>query len=249
MKPITIFRHEDWIKGGFLVEFLSKKDIPMRWVKIDKNDSVPTNLDDTSGLIFLGGTMSVNHSFSWISQEIDLIEKAAKIGMPVIGHCFGSQLISKALGGIVTPMHAKEIGWYEIKLSDDPKARHWFTNAPKDNEILLWHHEEFTIPDGAISLYESQYCKNQAFTFNNILATVGHIELSEQMLYDWLDIYGYDIVPNCDSVQRLEYIADVAPEKIKKMHRLSAALYTNWLKSFPEFSSIQLAKKLVGHFI
>ena len=60
MKPIRIFRHEDWIQPGRLTEYFDAKAVPWELVCIDRGDAVPQTIDDVSGLAFLGGTMSVN---------------------------------------------------------------------------------------------------------------------------------------------------------------------------------------------
>lgn len=230
MKKLLVFRHESWIKGGHLVVLLERLGIPLQWVKIDKNNIIPEIIaDDVAGLIFLGGTMSVNDPLPWVEKELNLIRLAEKYEIPVLGHCLGSQLISKALGGIISPMPEKEIGWHTITCLNNPIAHEWFSNIPKQTKIMLWHHEEFTIPDGAVPLYESKYCKNQAFIIGNMLATVGHIELSLLMLNNWLEIYGHDITPNNKSVQSIEEIRANMKDKMQKMHELTNSFYFKWL--------------------
>lgn len=228
MKPVTIIRHENWINAGHLLSYLQRHGIPVQWVKIDQNEALPTHLGDTSGLIFLGCTMSVNDDFPWIKDELNLIRLAEEQNLPVLGHCFGSQLISKALGGVVAPMRAKEIGWHKIKQSNNPVASQWLSGLPQDTEILIWHHEEFSIPDGAFPLYESSFCKNQAFVFGKMLAIVAHLECTESMLNEWLDIYGYDINPVCESTQELSHIKSGMIEKINSMHLIAEKLYARW---------------------
>lgn len=75
---------------------------------------VPQQIDNISGLVFLGGTMSVNDRHPWLAEEMRLIRVAATQGLPMLGHCLGSQLITKALGGTVAPMPNEEIGWHEV---------------------------------------------------------------------------------------------------------------------------------------
>lgn len=43
--------------------------------------------------------MSVNDDLPWIGSELKLIRQAVSSDIPLLGHCFGGQLISKALGG------------------------------------------------------------------------------------------------------------------------------------------------------
>ena len=102
MKPLTIFRHIACEGPGYLDRVLKRCSIPYRLVRIDLNEAVPRDLEETSGLVFMGGPMSVNDPLPWISQELELIQAAQACGLPVLGHCLGGQLISKALGGTVS---------------------------------------------------------------------------------------------------------------------------------------------------
>ena len=230
MNPIRIFRHEDWIEPGRVAEYLDARGIPWELVAIDRDDPIPQRLDDVSGLVFLGGTMSVNDDHSWLAEELQLIRSAAAQGMPILGHCMGSQLIALALGGTVAPMAAKEIGWHRVRRLENPVARDWLGAVPESVEILIWHHEAFTLPPGAAPLYSSEHCAEQAYAIGNTVATVAHPEVTAQMLEAWLRIYGYDIEPVSASIQGIERIRERLAERCAAMHRLfTDRLYDAWL--------------------
>ncbi len=229
MKPIRIFRHEDWIKAGHLTDTLERRGIPYELVAIDEGMPVPKAIDDVSGLAFLGGTMSVNDPLPWIDDELRLIRRAAERRLPVLGHCLGSQLISKALGGVVRPMSAKEIGWHTVTLLDNPVTREWFSEMPRTLDILVWHHDAFTLPAGATPLYSSRFCPEQAFVIDNMVATVAHIEVTSDLLREWLDIYGYDLNPVSESVQSIEEVGRDLEARVPAMQRLTNAIYDTWL--------------------
>lgn len=230
MKPIRIFRHEDWIQPGRLTEYLDLHDVPWELVRIDQGDPVPISIDEVSGLAFLGGTMSVNDGHAWLAAELDLIRLAAREQVPMLGHCLGSQLIAKALGGSVAPMEAKEIGWFEADKLENPAARAWLPTVPDQFEILIWHHDAFSLPPGAVPLYATKHCPTQAFALGNTVATVAHPEVTPAMLEEWLTIYGYDIAPVSDSVQSIAQIREGLAERCARMHRLfTDRLYESWL--------------------
>lgn len=230
MKPIRIFRHEDWINPGRLTQFLDAQTIPWELVRIDQGDPVPQTIDDVAGLAFLGGTMSVNDEFPWLLDEMALIRKAAAQDVPMLGHCMGSQLIAKALGGSVAPMPDKEIGWWQVTKCGNPVAREWLADTPDPVEILIWHHEAFTLPAGAAPLYSSPFCAEQAYAFGNTVATVAHPEVTPELLESWLDLYGYDIEPTVPSVQSIEQIREALAKRCVAMHAaFTDRLYEKWL--------------------
>ena len=230
MKPIRIFRHQGWVGAGRIIETLTVMELPFEIVAIDQGDLVPAMVDDVSALVFLGGTMSVNDPLPWIEDELSLIREGQGRGVPMLGHCLGSQLISKALGGRVAPMPAKEIGWHTVTRSQNPVADAWLAGMPEQFEILVWHHDAFTLQPGAFPLYSSPFCADQAFVVDNTLATVAHIEVTAPLLREWLKIYGYDLQPVSESVQKAEQITQHLDERVRRMHAtLTDRLYARWL--------------------
>jgi GMP synthase-like glutamine amidotransferase len=231
MKPIRIFQHEDWIQPGRVAEYFDARGIAWELVAIDRGDPVPQSLDDVSALVFLGGTMSVNDGLPWAEQELALIGRAGERKLPMLGHCLGSQLIAKGLGAKVAPMAAKEIGWHRVTKHDNAEANEVLGAAPGQFDLLIWHHDAFTLPPGASPLYSSPYCANQAYVVGNAMATVAHPEVTAAMLAEWLRIYGYDIEPNGGSVQSSVQIADNIGQRCATMHReFTDRLYDAWMK-------------------
>jgi GMP synthase-like glutamine amidotransferase len=230
MKPIRIFRHEDWIQPGRIADYLDARGIAWELVAIDRGEPIPQSLDDVAGLVFLGGTMSVNDGHLWLAEEMRLIRLAAAQDLPMLGHCLGSQLIARALGATVAPMAAKEIGWHRVRRLDNPVARDWLEAVPDSVELLIWHHEAFTLPPGAAPLLSGEHCAEQAFAIGNTVATVAHPEVTERMVQDWLRIYGYDIEPLSASVQGIGRIRERLAERCAAMHRtFTDRLYDSWI--------------------
>jgi hypothetical protein len=134
------------------------------------------------------------------------------------------------MGGTVAPMPAKEIGWYQVTRSKRAEAEAWLSDLPDQFEILIWHHDAFTLPPGAVPLYSSQFCPDQAFALGNTLATVSHIEVTAPLLREWIDIYGDDIEPVSPSVQEKEKILDRLDQRVQDMHAVvTDRLYDRWL--------------------
>jgi GMP synthase-like glutamine amidotransferase len=231
MKPVLIVRHQDWVQSGHLAETLARAALPHELCAIDQGDSVPADPEPYAGLVFLGGTMSVNDDYAWIDDELNLIATAHGRDVPVLGHCLGSQLCARALGGTVYSMPEKEIGWHSMTPSHGPAVGTWLGDIPTPFEALVWHHDAFTLPNGAELLYVSPFVREQAFAAGNLLATVAHVEVTPALLDLWLHRYGYDLAPTSERVHAIDEVSRAKEDRIAAMHHtVTDPLYARWLQ-------------------
>ena len=229
MRPLTIFRHIACEGPGYLAEILERHAVPWRLVRVDEGESIPDTLDDCSGLVFMGGPMSVNDSAPWIEQELALIRLAQAAGMPVLGHCLGGQLISKALGGAVGANPVKEIGWHSVRKSKTSVAARWLTGLPDEIMLFHWHGETFSIPEGAEVILENDHCAHQAFALGNTLALQCHIEMMEPMVSEWAALYEHELQQTGNSVQSAAQMTTDLPAKISAAQQVADHVYLHWL--------------------
>ena len=111
MKPIALVRFAEADGPAYLATFLQQQGLPYQEIRVDLGAAIPARADQFAGIGLMGGPMSVNDPLPWIADSIRLIQNAVERDIPLIGHCLGGQLISKALGGTVTRNpNGKEIG-------------------------------------------------------------------------------------------------------------------------------------------
>ncbi|MGV8885222.1 MAG: type 1 glutamine amidotransferase [Microbacteriaceae bacterium] len=121
----------------------------------------------------------------WLLPEVEWIGAAMSRDIPVLGVCFGGQLMARALGGSVAPAPKAEIGWTAIH-SDAPDliaAGPWFQ----------FHYDRWSVPDGATELARNSVA-SQAFVAGRSLAVQFHPELTAETLEGWLAEGGADQV-------------------------------------------------------
>lgn len=229
MKPVGIFRHFPAEGPGYLAVFLDSHSIPWRLVKIDSGEAIPPNPDQFAGLVFMGGPMSVNDDLPWIPPVLSLIRQAVDKNIPVLGHCLGGQLMSKALGGMVVRSPIKEIGWGEVHVSDNPIARKWFGNA-SSFEAFHWHGETFTLPESSTLLLSSPYCQNQAFALGTHLGLQCHVEMTEEMIITWCKTGAEEIASSTSpGVQPKSVIELDAAKQVRVLNKVADHLYERWV--------------------
>lgn len=157
---------------------------------------------------------------NWVYEELELIRQAAANDQPILGICFGGQLIAEALGGSVEVSPVTEIGWYEIEPPDG-----------SDNPIgagpwMEWHHDRLTPPPGAEVLATTDVGP-QLFTIGRMAGTQFHPEVDVSHVDTWL------------SGVEDEYLAEYGQDR----HRLLHATKVN------EAQSIDGCRRLVDWFL
>ena len=231
MKPIAIFRHSLTEGAGYFAEFLNEQAVSWQVIHIDQGEAVPSDANTYSGLVFMGGPMSVNDDLPWIPKVLALIRDAYAKDIPLLGHCLGGQLMSKALGGVVTKNPVKELGWGKVTVSDNDTARAWFGDV-RQFDSFHWHGETFSLPPGAIHLLSSPHCANQAWAIGKHLAMQCHVEMTGQMIRDWCEAGAGEVSANLDSpaVQSTQAMQAQMGDKLPELHRVADRLYRHWLK-------------------
>jgi GMP synthase-like glutamine amidotransferase len=228
MKPIAIFRHSATEGPGYLGDFLDAHALPWQLISIDAGDPVPHEACAYSGLVFMGGPMSVNDDLPWIPQALALIRQAVARDVPVLGHCLGGQLMSRALGGTVTHNIVKEIGWASVTLSDHATAHEWFGREPAF-QAFHWHGETFTLPPGAVHLLSSGQCANQAYAIGNHLALQCHVEMTAEMIQSWCEMGAGEISAGGPAVQPVHLIQTQTADKLPRLHAVAQHIYRRWI--------------------
>ena len=229
MKPVAIFRHSRGEGPGYFATHLEARSLPWTLLRIDAGDAGPAAAGEFRGLAFMGGPMSVNDDLPWIAPTLDLIRAAVGAGVPVLGHCLGAQLMSRALGGAVAPNAQREIGWGRVDVADTEQARAWF-GATRSFLSFHWHGETYSLPPGAERIASSPHCRNQAFVLGPHLAMQCHVEMTPQMVCDWC-ASGADELARCAcaTVQQAHEIQAHLPPRVAALNAVAARLYDRWI--------------------
>jgi len=114
---------------------------------------------------------------NWLLPELEKLKQAHNDGIPILGICFGGQLMARALGGSVARAPKAEVGWIEIE-SDDKTlipTGPWFA----------YHWDSWLTPKGATEIAKTDTA-NQAFVMGRTLALQFHPEVDPEVLEAWL---------------------------------------------------------------
>ena len=229
---ILFIKHIDIEGPGTMGEFLDKKGFEYEIINIFDNIALPDDPRQYGAIIILGGPMNVyeENEYPYLKDEDIFIKSALQKGVPMLGLCLGAQLISKATGAKVRKAAEKEIGWFKADLTDDGKNDPLFNGLKSSIDVFQWHGDTFDIPDKGVHLASSEVCKNQAFMCNNnVYGLQFHLEVTKDMVREWLDAYSDEVKSMGDKVSR-KGILKHADEFADAYYNQAEVFYLNFFK-------------------
>ncbi|QMU56402.1 MAG: amidotransferase [Candidatus Mycalebacterium zealandia] len=184
-----VFQHVGHEAPGRLGELMRENGFDIQSVNFGAGDGIPEKTDDFAALVVMGGPMNVYESgkYPYLESETRFLSDFIKSGRAVMGICLGAQLMAVALGARVYAGDEKEIGWYDITVTDEAADDAVFGAFSRTEKVFQWHGDTFDVPAGAERLAFSDYFPNQAFKYGEkAYALQFHIETNGQMVRDWL---------------------------------------------------------------
>jgi GMP synthase (glutamine-hydrolysing) len=185
VRPVLILQHQLPENAAYLITWLERHAIDYCIFNAGAGEDFPSSVEPYSALAVMGGGMSANDALLSNRQAEILILQAMRLDRPVIGHCLGGQLMSRALGAKISTSAQPEIGWQSIEYENMSVAREWFGNTPTTT-VAQWHYETFDVPAGAVRVATSTACPNQAWAMGPHLAMQFHIEITEDKMQNWV---------------------------------------------------------------
>lgn len=220
---VVAFRHVAFEGLGLIEPTLEDHGISVEFPDLFQSGATLPDLTTAAGLIFMGGPMSANDDLPYLRQEIQVIRHAVEAGQPVLGVCLGSQLIAKALGANVYKNSTKEIGWFDVHLTDAGRRDPILSGLEGSETVFHWHGETFDLPEGAAWLAYSDACRHQAYRVG--LKTYGlqfHLEVTPEMISDWCSQDA-----NCGDVRELQTPVD-PNRNAQRLAGLSRLVFGRW---------------------
>lgn len=196
MKEVVAVRHVGFEHLGTLAPLFSGRGYRVRYLDAGVTDLGTVDPLDPDLLVMLGGPIGAYEEaqYPYLLDELRIIEKRLQGEKPLLGICLGAQLMARAMGGRVYPGSAREIGWAQIRLSDEGENSCLKALRDCDHQVLHWHGDTFDLPAGCTRLASTDITPNQAFAKGNkVLGLQFHLEMEPSEIERWLIGHAHEI--------------------------------------------------------
>ena len=172
---VLILQHVPWEKPGRILDSLD--DLGMSYeianVAKEKKPDLP-DFKEISGVVIMGGPMGALDfdKYPGLKAEGKLARAQSASASRYWACAWAHQIIATALGAKLKSGDAPEIGFAPIKRID---KHDFFSMWNKTLDVLHWHNDVVTLPEGATPLARSEKTKNQAFRFGSALGLQFHL--------------------------------------------------------------------------
>lgn len=187
---LLVIQHDPQVPLGDLAgPFVAAGLVMDTWEIWESPDRV-VDLLGFDGLVSLGAFASVcdEESIPWIRAEIDLLQIALDRQMPILGVCFGAQILARAAGGRVLTAPAPEMGWMDIATTDAARTDPVIGALGDSWSALDFHFDTFELPPEAIMLGSTPEFP-QAYRIGTCAWGIQfHIEATAEILDEWMQL-------------------------------------------------------------
>ena len=174
---LLVIEHELDAPAGLLGPWARSRGLALDTVHLGGGDRLPARLPEAAGVVVLGSERTAfDDDVPWLAGELGLVGQALADGVPLLGICFGGQVLARALGARVYRLAEPEIGWAWLASQHPGLA---------GGPWLEWHRDGFDLPPGARELATGG-ASVQAYAIGPHLGLQFHPEATEPITQGWL---------------------------------------------------------------
>ncbi|MBU2954228.1 glutamine amidotransferase [Marinobacter sp. F3R08] len=173
---------------------------------------LPGTPEDWDGIVVTGSPAMVSDRADWSENTARWLAQAVNLEVPVLGVCYGHQLLAHALGGDVGyHPDGRETGTYEVELLPEAKSDPLFQKLPARFPAQLTHRQSvLRLPEGAALLGRNRFEPHQAFRIGSCAWGVQfHPEFTDAIMNAYLKVQSPELTREGLDVNSL--IAGVMP--------------------------------------
>ncbi|MEY3370649.1 MAG: hypothetical protein RLZZ361_1319 [Cyanobacteriota bacterium] len=209
-----IIIHESFEAPGAIEDWLKINNCQISYTRIYKGDEFPKDTKDIDFLIIMGGPQSPNTTVDEcphfnVNKEITFIQKAIQQNKFILGICLGAQLIGEALGAKFWHSPNREIGVYELRLTEEGKRDPIIGTFQERFVVGHWHSDMPGLTKESQVLAFSEGCPRQIIRYSPIIYGFQcHFEFTNNSINEMIENSAYELeayksLPYVESAEKL----------------------------------------------
>ena len=149
---VLIVQNDETESLGLYERYLSEEGIDHQVLHaygLEPNSPFP-RVEDFDAFIIGPTPISANdvESHNFLRREWSFLGKVVESRKPTLGVCCGGQMLARRLGGKVIRSPEREVGGYEVRLTEVGMVDPLFAGFPREFPVFHWHAEMFRVPPG-----------------------------------------------------------------------------------------------------
>ena len=233
---ILVFQHVPYEPLGTLDPLLKESGFRIRYVNFGRDSGQRPRLDRYAAIIVLGGPMNCEQvdSHPNLLTEVDILREALDRDMSILGICLGAQLLGKALGGSVHRNEQREIGWYDVELTEAGARDPVLSTFARRQRVFQWHEDGIRLPAGVEHLASSPASPVQAFRHGeHAYGFQFHLEVNRSLIERWLTVPANRrvLAEEAGRVDPAVIRAETA-RQVEALKALSRETFSRWIDRF-----------------
>lgn len=212
---LLVLEHERNAPAGLVGPWAARRGLACQTLR-PAEQPLPGRAPGYAGLVVLGSEQTAfDDAVPWLAAELGLIAAAVADGVPVLGICFGGQVLARVLGARLYRLAEPEISWVTLA------SRH--PGVPR-GPWLAWHRDAFELPPGAAALAHGG-ASLQGFATGPHVGVQFHPEVTEEIADSWGQ--AADVAPTAAQAARIR--AGWAGSAAERTAAAAARLFSAWL--------------------
>ncbi len=174
---LLVAEHDPDAPAGLLAGWATGRGLTVTTVALHAGQPLPAAEPGCDAVVLLGSEQTAyDDAVPWLGPELAFTERLLAAAVPVLGICFGGQVLARVLGARLYRLAQPEIGWVRVT-SKHP--------ALAEGPWPSWHRDGFDLPAGAAELAANEVCL-QAFALGPHAGVQFHPEATQPILASWL---------------------------------------------------------------